>query len=85
MLRAGAGGRAGVGLRREGVGLRPWRRGVPAALEVVVAAAGGVGEGVVGVVDELEAACAGVAVGAVGGDAVRVGFQCRPGSGRLAA
>ena len=42
---------------------------------VVVAAAGRVGEGVVGVVYALEFLGAGGAFGGVGGDAVRVGFQ----------
>lgn len=79
LLRAGA-GNAGVGLLvREGVG--PGRGGVGAALEVVFAAAGTVGQGVVGVIDELEAAGAGLALGAVGRDAVRVEFQGRASKG----
>lgn len=47
---------------------------VECACGVVVAAACGVGEGVVSVVDLLEAFCAGGALGGVGGDAVRVVF-----------
>lgn len=58
----------------EGVRLRG-RGAEEPALGVVVSAAGGVGEGVVGVVDELELAGAGVALRGVGWDAVRVSFQ----------
>lgn len=64
--------RLGLGLL--GGGLLGAGRGVAAALDVVVAAAGGVREGVVCVVDELELAGAGLAVGAGVGDAVRVVF-----------
>lgn len=45
------------------------------AREVVFASSGGVGEGVVCVVDELEFAGAGGALGGVGGDAVGVCFE----------
>lgn len=57
-----------------GGGLLGTGRGVAAALDVVVAAAGGIREGVVCVVNELELAGAGLAVGACVGDAVRVMF-----------
>lgn len=45
------------------------------ACGVVLAAARGVGESVVCIVDGLEALCAGCALGRVGGDAVRVVLQ----------
>jgi hypothetical protein len=57
-----------------GAGAGAGAAGVELALGVVVAPAGGVGEGVVGVVDELEPAGAGGAVRVVGWDAVGVGF-----------
>ena len=46
---------------------------------IVVAAAGGLREGVVGVIYLLEFLGAGGAFGGVGGDAVGVGFQCLSG------
>lgn len=60
---------------REGIGSGGGRPRVAAALEIVVVAAGGVGEGVVGVVDELELAGPGRALGTRGGDAVGMAFQ----------
>lgn len=54
-------------------GFRGSAKGVAAGF-VVVSAASGVGEGVVGVVDLLEALCAGGAFGGVGGNAVGVVF-----------
>lgn len=52
-----------------------------AALEVVVAAAARVRQGVISIIDELETAGAGLAVGAVGWDTVRVELQGRAGGG----
>lgn len=71
---AGGGGGAGdlfVGGGRRGVG----REGVEGAGGVVVSAAGGVGEGVVGVVYLLEALGASGAFRGVGGNTVRVVFE----------
>lgn len=59
-----------VGCEVVGVGV-----GEEAALGVVVASAGGVGEGVVGVVDELELASSFGAFWGLGGDSVGVCFQ----------
>lgn len=57
--------------------------GLVGARGVVVAAAGGVREGVVGVVYLLEALCVDGALGAVGGDAVGVVFEGLSGGGEV--
>lgn len=73
------GGGLGEGVAA-GRGLRGAAAAEELALAVVVAPSGGVGQGEVGVVDELELARAGGAFGGVGGDAVRVGLQGGAGS-----
>lgn len=67
------------GGRGGGLLLPAARAGEQAALGVVLAPAGGVREGEVGVVYELELARAGGAVGRVGGDAVGVRLEGRAG------
>lgn len=71
----------GIGVGEAGKGIRGFGGGRAAAedltLGVVFASPGGVREGEVGVVYELEFAGAGGALGRVGGDAVGVGFEGR--------
>lgn len=63
-----------LAIRGGGTRVKPSWRGARAR-EVVFSPPGGVGEGVVGVVYELEFAGARGAVGGVGGDAVGVRFE----------
>jgi len=72
----------GVGVGK-GVGVGLPRAAEELALGVVLAAPGGIRQGVVGVVDYLELARAGGALGGVLGDAVWVGFEGGSGMGVL--